>query len=802
MDAFLADLRYAFRNITRRPAFSILAVLTLAVGIGINTVAFTAVNGLLFHPFVFAGVDRLGWVMIAAPDDPHGDLSYAEFDELRRNARGFDAVAAEGRQPVAVMNGGRAEQAWALFVSGDYFRALGARPALGRLIDSADGRGDLAAVVSFRFWRSALQGGSIAGRTIVVANRTVSVVGVMPDDFQGPGGLFAPDLWLTLERAEAFGLPRQLLSGDERWLTTIARLAEGSSAARAASELTAIAAHLPASPAAGRAADRRLAFFAMREGHPEIRGLAPFVWIALAVVSVVLLIACFNVASLLLARAVERRSEIGIRTALGASRSRIVRQLVTEGVVLAIASGALALVLASWSERLLVVFSLPAPIPQRLHMTIDGRVIGFTLLIVLASGILPGLLPALEATRRDLVGAIRRDGSAHRSRTRRLFVVAQIAGSTLFLATAFLFVRSFANATRADLGFEPDHLIVARLEPALYGFDGPRTAALAGALRDRLAVIPGLTPAVVDRAPFAVGYPRASRVSTAARRCAAPDCRPTTFYAVDAHYLEASGIPIRAGRVLTDADERTGGVVVINEAMAAALWPGRSPLGEAVTLDDATAATVVGVVANTSQALAVTQSATPVFYRPIIDGDFANGFTIVTRTTGADAAASAALRDVVHAVAPSLPVASLTTMRKQLELPLWPRRTAAGFFAICGALALSLASVGLFAVTFFAVRQRTREFGIRMAVGAAPRQIVTQVLAESLRVVVPGTVAGLALSAIAGRLLARLLLGVTPLDPTSFASAAAIETAVAIVACAIPARDATRVDPLIALRAD
>ena len=802
MDALLADLRYALRNVVRRPGFSVLAVLTLAVGIGINTVAFTAVNALLFHPFVFAGVDRLGWVMLAAPSDPHGNLSYPEFDELRQRARSFESVAAEGRQPVALINDGRAEQAWALFVSADYFRTLGARPAAGRLIGDAGARGDLAAVVSFRFWRRALGGGSIAGRTIVVAGRGVSVVGVLPDDFQGPGGLFAPDLWLPLERADAFALPRPLLSGDERWLTTIARLADDATAPRAASELSAIAAHLPSSAPASRLDERRLAYFPMRDGHPEVRGMAPYVWIALSVVGVVLLIACFNVASLLLARALERRSEIGIRTALGASRARLVRQFLTEGVVLATGSGVVALVLASWSESLLAAFSLPAPIPQRLHMTVDGRVLGFTALMVLVSGVLPGLIPALDATRRDLVGAVRRDGGARQSRLRRLFVVAQIAGSTLFLASALLFVRSFANASRADLGFEPDHLIVARIEPAMHGFDGPRSPALARELRDRLGAIPGMTVTVTDRAPFAVGAPRAARVSTAARGCAAPACKPTSFYAIDANYFAAAGIPLRAGRAITAAEARTGGSIVVNEAMAAALWPGRSPIGETVTLDGSAAATVVGVAGNSSQALAVTAQATPVFYRPLAAEDFGNGFTILARTTGEDAAAVAAVRDVVHTAAPLLPIASLTTMRGLLELPLWPRRTAAGFFTICGAVALALASIGLFAVTFFAVRQRTREFGIRMAVGASPRQIVGQVLGESIRFVVPGTLAGLALSAAAGRLLSRLLLGVTPLDPASFAAAAAIEATVAILACAIPAREATRVDPLTALRAD
>jgi predicted permease len=502
MTSLVADLRYAFRTFLRRPLFSSLAVLTLAVGIGINTVAFTGVNALLFHPFVFPGVARLGWVMLSAPGAPHGDLSAAEFEEIRRQAHAFDSIAAEGRQPLALMNGGRAEQVWALFVSERYFAMLGARPIAGRLDLGAKKAGALAAVVSFRFWRARLGGGSIAGRTIVLANRTVAVAGVLPDDFQGPGGLYAPDLWLALDQADELGLP-QAVTRDADWLTTIGHLAPGATPAQASAELAAIAAHLP--PRDPRAAPARLGFFPMQDGHPEVRGLAPFVWIALWIVSLVLLIACFNVGSLLLARGVERRREIAIKAALGAGRLRIVRQLIVEGLVLASMSGAIALALATWSERLLALFSLPAPIPQRLHLQVDGRVIAFTALLVIAAGILPPLLPALRATRRGLAGSMRVDGEGRPSRLRHLFIGAQIAGSTLFLATALLFVRSFANASRADLGFDAGHLLVLRLEPAAYGVDGARAVTLARELVERVRADSTLAVAAADRAPFAVG---------------------------------------------------------------------------------------------------------------------------------------------------------------------------------------------------------------------------------------------------------------------------------------------------------
>lgn len=804
MDSVLADLRYAVRNIARRPGFAALAILTLAIGVGINTVAFTAVNGLLFHPLAFRDVDRLGWIMLATPGNPHGQLSYTEFGELRRHARAFDTVAAQGRQPLALTSDGRADQIWALFVSADYFRALDTRAAIGRVIDASDAsREDLAALVSHEFWRTRLNGESIAGRTVTIANRTVTVVGVLPEGSPGAHGLFLPDVWLSLERADAFGLPRRLLDED-RWLGAIARLADGANAARADADLAAIGSQL-AVPAGQEASPRRLAFFPMRDGHPEVQSLAPYVWIAMSVVGIVLLIACFNVAGLLLARATERQREIAIRTALGAGRLRIVRQLVTEGVLLAVLSGCAALVLASWSGTLLGAFSLPAPIPQRLEMPVGSRVVIFTMLMVLAAGVLPGLLPALQATRRNVVSSMRLGGGggSRPSRLRTVFVVVQIAGSTLFLATALLFVRSFLNANRADLGFNPNHMVVARMDPSLYGFEGDRTVWFAREVADRVSSVPGITVAIADRVPFAVGYPPAAFVSTATLDCIAASCRPTVYYAVGARHFDAVGIPLRSGRDFTATELKTGGAIIVNEAMAAALWPGRSPLGEPVRLgQEGKSATVVGVAGNVGMGY-VGQAPSPVFYQPIRDVDFhRDGFTLVARTAGSDALAASAIRDAVHAVAPSMPIASLTTMKELLDLPMWPRRTAAGFFVICGSLALLLATVGLFGVTYFAVRQRTREFGVRIALGARASDVVGQVLREGVWLAVPGAALGLIAAAIAGRLLARALLGVSAVDPVSFAATALLELMVALIACALPALRATQADPMIALRDD
>ena len=804
MDALVADLRYAIRNILRRPGFSALAILTLAIGIGVNTVAFTAVNALLFHPFVFKGVDRLGWIMLASPGNPYGQLSYTELTELKRNARVFDALSGQGRIPLAMMVDGRAEQIWALMVSDDYFRALDTRPAAGRLIDASDTAGsELVAVVSHQFWRTRLNGGSIAGRTIVISNRTVNVIGVLPDGFQGPGGLYAPEVWLPLEKAAALALPARLLNDEERWLGAFARLADGAGTPQAQADLAALSTQLPPPVDPNDTRERKLGYFPMRDGHPEVRGLGPFVWIAMSIVGVVLLIACFNVAALLLARAAERQREIGIWSALGAGRGRIIRQLITEGLVLAALSGCAAIVLSAWSGRLLEAFSLPAPSPQRLNLQIDGRLLAFTGLMVLVAGVLPGLLPALQATRRNLVSSMRLGTLAggRPSRAGGAFVTAQIAGSTLFLAASILFVRSFWNASEIDLGFDANQLVVAELQPSMHGFEGARAAALARDLEARLSAVPNATVALADRAPFAVGWPRAAAVSTRALDCAAADCKPTVFHAIGPRHFAALGVPLRAGREFTADDLDRTGAVIVNETMARKLWPGDSPLGQEVKIGSArTRAEVVGVVGDVAPGY-MGGRAQPVFYQPLAKTGFSS-FSVLLRTSGSEAAAIGAVRDAVHTLAPAMPFASVAPMNEKLKLQMWPRRTAAGFLVICGTLALLLATVGLFGVTYFTVRQRTREFGIRVALGARPIDVIRQVMREGVRFAVPGAALGLLLAFVSGRFTARMLLGVGPSDPASFAATAAIELAVALAACALPARRATQADPMLALRDD
>ena len=812
MDSLRLDLRFALRSLLRRPGFAALAVLTLALGIGVNAVAFSAVNALLLRPFKVVDADRIGWITIGGEDS----VAVGEYQGLARATRTFSALAAEGRLPVSLQTPAGARQAWAMLVSGNYLGAVSGRVETGRLFDANDlGDSELPVVVSHRLWREHLGAEpSLAGRTITVNGRSFSVVGVMRDDFQGPNGLFAPDMWLPLERADVLNLPITLRQ-DERWLTLFGRLAADVTPAQASAELTALARSIRPSTSLGTGTARDGAkavegrFFPMRDGHPDLKAIKPAGWIVMGVVSLVLLLACFNVAALLMARATERQKEIGVRAALGASRRRILRQLVTEGMVLAVLSGIATLIVATWSGSLLSTFSLPAPIPQRLHLGVDRFLVAFTAVLVLVAGVFPAILPALQATRTNLLRSMRVESSigGRPSRGRNVLVVAQVAGSTLFLAAALLFVRSFLNSAAFDPGFDTKHTAVVELSPSLYGYDDLRARTLVEALQRRFSAVQGIAQVSYgDRVPYYVGYPKSWEYSLdgACQRQgtgSGSECRRATVYAIGSGYFNALGVPLRAGRDFSAADGSATDRVIIGEHLASQLWPGETAVGRTIRVaEDGRAAEVIGVVADI-KFRNMKEAASAFIYRPIAPGEWADSISVVVRTSGEPRQLLGALQEQVRAADREMPV-TITTITERMKMPLWPIRTAAGFFLICGALALVLATVGLFGVLYFTVAQRTREFGIRVALGASSRRVMNVVLREGLALAIPGVVLGSILAYVAARLLARMLFGVAPGDPLSFTATAAIEILVALAACALPAYRATRADPMSALRAE
>lgn len=806
MDALAQDVRYALRALVNRPWFSALAVLTLAIGIGVNTVAYSAINALLGKPMRFPGARELGWVQTTGGRSPYKHTALPDYLDLVRENRSFEGLIAEARIPLSMRTDGAAEQVWSLLVSANYLETMRTRALVGRVLNGGDGTGtDLAVVVSERFWKGRLGGAPIAGRTLSLNGRLFSIAGVIPEGFQGPGGLYEPDLWLPLERLDLLGLSSKLTSRDEPWLTVAGRMKPGVTAAQAQADLRGIMNQL-ASAYPATNAGRSVAFIPVTEGVPELRGIARVAWIGLAVVGIVLLIACFNVAGLLLARATERQREIGVRAALGASRIRILRQLVTEGVILAAISGAAALILSAWSADLLAAFSLPSPIPQRLHIGIDRSLVTFTLILVAIAGVTPALIPALQASRVDILQVIRRQSAigAQPSRTRNLFVVLQVAGSTLFLAAALLFVQSFWKSAAFVPGFDTEHTLVLELNPAAFGYDQVRSRRLFDELRERLRQVPAIEQAALaDRAPFSVGFPKSADISADGEDCAVVKCRSAIEFGVSSGHFAALGLPLEAGRELTEQEYAANApVAVIGKTMAAELWPRGGAVGAWLrTGSDRRLIQVVGVAADVKEMYS-TRTARWYLYRPLRPSEFGERVAVVIRTTGDPAPLVATVQEQVRALDPALPAGAVSTTRERMKLPLWPARTAAGFLTVCGTLALVLATVGLFGVTYYTVSQRTREFGVRVALGAAPRHVMALVLREGLALTATGLVFGLGGAVVAVRLVSNTLIGVSASDPATYLTAGVLQTLVALAACLLPALRAMRSDPMIALRQD
>ena len=794
-------MRDAFRSLVRRPGFSLLAILTLAVGLGVNAVVFSAVNALLLEPGDLPHLGRTGWILSQQRGNPYGNATLADFQALARTGA-FELVAAEGRLPVSVRVDGGAREHWAMVVSADYFPLLGEAAESGRVFTAADvAHVEPPVLVSRRFLDTRLGGGPIAGRSLVVNGRSYAVAGVIRDGFQGPGGLYEPDMWLPLERLDLLQGPPSPESATRAWLTVVARTGPGVDAGQVRARLAALSAQLAGAFPATHTG-RQFQWYPMQDGHPQLRGIAPFAWMALAGVGIVLVVACVNVAGLFLARAVERRPEMAVRAALGASRRRLVQQVLLESALLAAAGGAAALVVAAWSADLLAAFSLPAPIPQRLHLTLDGRVAAFTAAMVALAALLTEIAPALQSSRTDLVTSIRLTGSVvrHRSATRALIAGAQIAAATVFVACALVFVRSFANLAWFDPGFDARGTLVLELTPSTYGYDAARARDLAERLQARVAALPGVQhAALADRVPFYIGFNRRTALAPEDAPCDGEGCRQATVYAVGPGHFAALGIPFRAGRDFAAAEPDTA--IIVDERTAATLWPGQPALGRRVRLGDGPPLEVAGIVATITHRNPAEEPGLHV-YRRLRTADFGGTFSLVVRSSGEPRTLLGPLQELAPALDPALPARAARLMTERMEVPLWPARTLAGFFLVCGTLALVLAAVGLFGLTHHAVAQRTREFGVRAALGATRQRVFAEVLGDGLRRGAPAVALGLLLALVATRLLARLLFGIAPADPPTFAAAALLQFAVIALACAAPAWRATRVDPVVALRHD
>ncbi len=800
----LHDLRIALRSLRRVPGFAAVVVLTLALGIGANTAIFSVVNGVLFTPLPYPQPDRL---VLVWEQNPHrgssrNTVSPSNYLDWRDRARSFSGLAAFTWTGIT-LTGGNPEHAEGRAVSPEFFTVLGMTPALGRTFtaeENAPGAGKVI-VLSHGLWQRRFGGDStIVGRTIAVAGGDVRVVGVMPASFQSMP-LGQDQYW------EPLGLDPADRERRGRYAMVVGRLRDGVSADQAQAEMTSIAADL-----AREHVDFNTGWGAnVVTLTDQIVGRArPVLLTLLGAVSLVLLIACANVANLMLARTAARRREFAVRAALGASPRRLARELLTESVLLAVIGGAAGLVLAVWGVNLLVA-AAPAEVPRLAQIGLDGRVLTVTIVVTLLAGVLfgsPGVLGlGADELAADLHGASHRTTSGtDAKRLRGALVIAQVSLSMILLVGAGLLIRSLERLTAVDPGFDPSQVLTVAVDlPAATYPDAPRRTAFYAELLRRARAMPGVTSAaMIDFLPLA-GPGSATSFTVAGRPAPAPGQVPVAdIRVVDPGYFQTMRIPLRAGRI---PDQRDGAsappVVVINETMARTLWPDEDPVGRRVKVnmwDPDAEAEVIAVAADVRQDRLDGDRRAMIYYpaaqAPTI------GMNLVLRTAGPPLDYAAPMRAAVRDIDPDQPVGQVTTMASIVQVSIADRRFPMFLLSLFALLAVALAAVGIYGVLSYTVGLRTQEIGVRMALGARAVDILELVLKQGGTLVVVGGVAGLAGALALSRVLRGLLFGITPADPATYLSVALVLAVVALGAMALPARRAAIVDPVRALKSE
>src|SRR5436190_18940424 len=811
METLWQDLRYAFRTLIKDRGFAAVAICSLALGIGANVTIFSFVDALMLRPPSVTDPGRLleVWQHNTTRGNgigSHMQLSFPDYEHYRDHNGVFSEMGGVTGETARVTwsRPGEGEILQGGLVSGNFFSILGVRPALGRLFQSEDDRSSTPApaiVLSHALWQQRLGAdATIVGTPITLNGRAFTIIGVAPPGFTGVLAGFTPDFWAPLAAHDAVSPGLNLRERRMHWILGIGRLKPGITPAQARADLAVLGARLAADyPDADK--DLTAAALPLELVPSPFRGvLAGISGVAMAVVGLVLLIACANVANLLLARASSRRREMAVRAALGADRRRLVQQTLTEGLLLAGVAGAAGLLLSAWSTPLL--WSLrPASLPLALNLSPDARVLLFTAAASLLTGVAFALAPALQQSRVDHVASLK-DGSPQggsaRSRLRHGLVITQVAACLVLLVGTGLCLRSLRNAGSIDPGFDMHKAVTASLDVGAFGYDEARGKAYYAALLERVRALPGVRAAsLADHLPLSQVMRMESIEVNGSPQV------PIDNAVVAPGYFEAMATPLLRGRGFTDQDRETSPlVVVINEAMAARYWPGQDAVGQRVTLlgphNSRKRAEIIGV-ARTGKYRSLGEDPRPFFYRSLLPG-YQPGVQLVVRSEG-DASAVRALSDVVGKLDPSMALVGVETLEEHLQVPLFPARAAGMLLGMFGGLALMLAVVGLYGVIAYAVSQRRVEIGVRMALGARPRDIVRMVVWQGLRLTIFGMGIGLALALGAARVLSSVLYGISASDPLTFGGVALALATVAALASYVPARWAARVEPIRALRA-
>ena len=795
------DLRYGLRMLVKNPGFACVAVLTLALGIGANTAIFSIVNAVLLQPLPFSEPDRLVWVWGNIRNGGRSaSVSPLDYLDYRAQNTSFEHFAATFTVPAPfnLTGSGEPERLQGAVATGDFFQALGVNPALGRtfLLENEEPGRDQVVVLSDRLWKQRFAGDpGLIGKTLALDGRTFEVIGVMPEGFSFPRGA---ELWTPMNFQISPGMKQR----KAHFLRPIGRLKAGLTLAQAQADMDAIAASLETQyPDSNTGWNLRMV--PLRE--QLVGNIRPTLSILFGAVGLVLLIACANVANLLLVRASSRHKEIAIRMALGAGRRRIVRQMLTESMLLAIAGGTLGVFLAIWGIDLIVAFS-GNDIPPTAQIGIDGVVLGFTLCVSLLTGILFGLVPALPATQSARLGETLKEGGraggqgASRNRTRNLLVVFETAIAVVLLIGAGLLIRSFVRLQNVGPGFDPENVLTARIDLSREKYNLPEKAAsFWSQLHDRLAALPGVEAVGMNTELPLSGQPNDMPFRVEGRPAEPNQRFGADFRRVNQDYLHSMRIPLKRGREFTEQEVRQGAnVVVISETLASGVFGDDDPLGQRLLLvmNEKTPLEIIGIVGDIRHRT-LEADPLPMMYLPVPSTGSTN---LTIKVSGDPLSLAAAVRGEVRAIDPDQPIAAIRTMEQVVAESVGAPRYRTSLLGLFAFIALLLAAIGIYGVSSYAVAQRTHEIGIRMALGAEPRDVQLLVIGRGIGLALVGVGAGLIGAFGLTRLLSGLLFGVTATDPLTFAGVAVILTGIALLASWIPARRAARVDPMVALR--